>query len=271
MPDFFHHLRFWIIAALFLGVAIGFLSRGWPGRERRLRWLSWTGLAALAGLLALALGAAQAPPAFYLGAALAAFIAYLLGAAFGAMTAGGDLRANDGWALGLLPLALLWWGASVTGVPEYLSQMESAVRVAQTNRNFPSSPAVTAPTPGGNIPSAATAGNNSDIDCRRALAAAIAAGPMRFQPGRAAIHGSFAQALDAAASVIRDCPAGDLEVSAQGDAPGPESQALARRRAEAIVRYLNREGLDHRRAIVADTEPTNSLEPGAISLGVRKF
>jgi outer membrane protein OmpA-like peptidoglycan-associated protein len=271
MPEFLNHLRFWIIAALFLGVAVGFLTRGWPGRERRLRWLAWTGLAALAGLLALALGAAQAPPALYLGAALAAFIAYLLGAAFGAMTAGGDLRAHDGWALGLLPLALLWWGAAVTGAPDYLQEIEAAASLAQTNRDIPPSPAATVPSPDARIPSAATAGDSPDLDCRRALAAAMAAGPMRFQPGRVAIHGSFAQALDAAASVIRACPAGDLEVSAQGDAPGPENQSLARRRAEAVVRYLNREGLDKRQAVVADTEPTVGFEPGAIRLGVRKF
>ena len=271
MSDFLHHLRFWIIAALFLGVAIGFLSRGWPRRERRLRWLGWTGLAALAGLLALALGAAQAPPALYLGAALSVFIAYLLGAAFGAMTAGGDLRAHDGWALGLLPLALLWWGAAVTGAPDYLREMEAAASLARTNGDIPPSPAATDPSPVAGTPSAATAGNDPDLDCRRALAAAMAAGPMRFQPGRVAIHGSFAQALDAAASVIRDCPAGNLEVSAQGGAPGPENQPLARRRAEAVVRYLIREGLDNRQAVIADMEPTIGFEPGAIRLGVRKF
>lgn len=255
MSDFLHHLRFWLIAALVLGVAAGVLLRGWPGREGRQRWLAWTGLAALAGLIALALGAVQPPPALYLGAALAAYIAYLLGAAFGAMAAGGELRAHDGWALGLLPLALLWWGAAVTSVPDYLKGAESAVRAAPPAASKESASLATS--------------DDSFVDCRRALAAAMAAGPLRFQPGRTAIHTSFALALDAAASVVRDCPAGDLMISAQGDAPGPEGQALGRQRAEAVARYLIREGLGDRRALAGETDPATVFAPGAVYIDIR--
>lgn len=261
MSDFLHHLRFWLIAALLLGVSIGVLLRGWPEREGRQRWLAWTGVAVLAGLLALALDAVQAPPALYLGAALAAYIAYLLGAAFGAMAAGGDLRAHEGWTLGLLPLALLWWGAAVTSVPDYLKKMEPQTTSARSS----------VPPMSTDSPSAASTPDDPYATCRRALDAAMAAGPLRFQPGRIAIHSSFAQALDAAASVIRDCPAGELMVSAQGDASGPEGQALGRRRAEAVIRYLAREGLDHRRTVAAETEPSTAFAPGAVRVEIRKF
>jgi outer membrane protein OmpA-like peptidoglycan-associated protein len=264
MSEFLHYLRFWLIAALFLGVSAGALLREWPGREGPLRWLAWTGLAALAGLLALAIGAVQSPPGLYLAAALAAYVAYVLGAAFGAMAAGGDLRAHDGWALGLLPLALLWGAAAITSVPDYLRRTEPPGNVARPDRGATPGPA------GEGVPDAA-ASLNPYLDCRRALDAAMAAGPLRFQPGRVAIHASFALALDAAASVIRGCPPGDLEVSAQADAPGPQSQALARRRAEAVARYLNREGLDQRRAVVAETDSTMGLAPGMVRLDVKKF
>ena len=264
MSEFLHHLRFWLIAALFLGVAAGALLRGWPGREGPLRWLAWTGLAALAGLVALAIGAVQSPPGLYLAAAVAAYVAYVLGAAFGAMAAGGDLRAHDGWALGLLPLALLWGAAAITSVPDYLKGREPTGSVTRPDGGATPSPA------GEGVPEA-SASQNPDLDCRRALDAAMAAGPLRFQPGRVVIHRSFALGLDAAASVIRACPPGDLEVSAQPDAPGPEGQALARRRAEAVARYLNREGLDHRRAVVVETGSMMGLAPGMVRLGVKKF
>lgn len=270
MSDFLHHLRFWLIAALFLGVAAGVLLRAWPEREGRLRWLTWTGVAALAGLLALALGAVQPPPALYLGAALAAYVAYLLGAAFGSMTAGGDLRANDGWSLGLLPLALLWWGAAATSVPDYLKVMEPGAITAGTATDVPPSSGETRPATGDGS-SVPTSTHDPYGDCRRSLDAAMAAGPMKFQPGRAAIHTSLALALDAAASVIRACPAGELEVSAQADAPGPEGLELARRRAGAVVRYLTREGLDHRAAVAVETGATVGFEAGAVRLNVRKF
>lgn len=264
MSEFLHYLRFWLIAALFLGVAAGALLHRWPEREGPVRWLAWTGLAALAGLFALALGAIQSPPGLYLATALAAFVAYLLGAAFGAMTAGGDLRAHDGWALGLLPLALLWWVAAVTSVPDYLKAAEPQARIVRPE-------GAATPWPADAGVTAATTDKNPDLDCRRALDAAMAAGPLRFQPGRVSISKSFALALDAAASVVRGCPPGDLEVSAQGDAPGPEGQALARRRADAVVRYLNREGLDRRRAVVLETGSTEGLAPGAVRLGMKKF
>lgn len=264
MPDFLHYLRFWLIAALALGVAVGVGLRGWPGRDGRQRWLAWTGLAALAGLLALALGAVQAPPALYLGAAIAAYIAYLLGAAFGAMAGGGDLRAHDGWALGLLPLALLWWGAAVISVPDYLKKTETAARAA------PSTTPAPRPSAAPEGPAVATPAGDPYADCRCALSAAMAAGPLRFQTGRTAIHTSLALGLDAAASVIRACPAGDLVVAAQGDESGPEGRALARRRSEAVARYLNREGLDNRRAVASETDPSSLFTPGAVRLDIQK-
>ena len=267
MSEFLFQLRFWLIAALVVGVAAGAILHGWSQRLHRSRWLGWTGIAALTGLLALALGAVQEPPALYLGAAIAVYIAYLLGAAFGAMTAGGDLRAHDGWALGLLPVALLWWGAAATTIPEY-----QKLRLAQTRVEAPPSPNAAAPTDTPAIAASATAPTTDPfIECQRSLDAAAAAGPLAFKPGRATIHKSLALALDAAVSVIRDCPAGVLAVTAQGDASSKTGQALGRRRAEAIIRYLSREGVGDRRLIIADPGAQTSPQAGAVRFGIQKL
>jgi hypothetical protein len=233
MSEFLFHLRFWLIAALVVGVVTGAIMHGWSERLRHSRWLGWTGIAALAGLLALALGAVQEPPALYLGAAIAAYIAYLLGAAFGAMVAGGDLRAHDGWALGLLPVALLWWGAAATSIPDY-----QKLRPAQTRVETPE----TAPAGSPAAPIPAT--EDPFVACQRAL--------------------------DAAVSVIRDCPAGALTVTAQGDAPGKAGKALGRRRAEAVIRYLSREGVGDRRLIAAEPGPETTPAPGVVRFGIQK-
>jgi outer membrane protein OmpA-like peptidoglycan-associated protein len=259
MSEFLFHLRFWLIAALVVGVVTGAIMHGWSERLRHSRWLGWTGIAALAGLLALALGAVQEPPALYLGAAIAAYIAYLLGAAFGAMVAGGDLRAHDGWALGLLPVALLWWGAAATSIPDYQKLRPAQTRVETPETAPASSPA--APVP---------ATEDPFVACQRALDAAAAAGPLTFQPGRAGIHKAFALALDAAVSVIRDCPAGVLTVTAQGDAPGKAGKALGRRRAEAVIRYLSREGVGDRRLIAAEPGSETNPAPGVVRFGIQK-
>lgn len=265
MSEFLFQLRFWLIAALIVGVATGAMLHGWSEHLRRSRWLGWTGIAAITGLLALALGAAPESPALYLGAAIAAYFAYLLGAAFGAMAAGGDLRAHDGWALGLLPVALLWWGAAATTIPQY-----QKLRSAQTRIEAPPPPIVAAPA---DTPAPiASAAADPFVDCQRSLDAAIAAGPRAaFKPGRATIHKSFALALDAAVSVIRDCPAGDLTVTVQGDATGRAGLALGRRRAEAIVRYLNREGVGDRRLTVTEPAPETNPQPGAVRFGIQKL
>ena len=201
----------------------------------------------------------QEPPALYLGAAIAAYIAYLLGAAFGAMVAGGDLRAHDGWALGLLPVALLWWGAAATSIPDY-----QKLRPAQTRVETPETAPASAPA----APVPAT--EDPFVACQRALDAAAAAGPLAFQPARAGIHKAFALALDAAVSVIRDCPAGVLTVTAQGDAPGKAGKALGRRRAEAVIRYLSREGVGDRRLIAAEPGSETNPAPGVVRFGIQK-
>jgi outer membrane protein OmpA-like peptidoglycan-associated protein len=268
MSEFLFHLRFWLIAALVVGVVTGAVMHGWSERLRHSRWLGWTGIAAVTGLLALALGAAPEPPALYLGAAIAAYIAYLLGAAFGAMVAGGDLRAHDGWALGLLPVALLWWGAVVTTVPDYQKR-----RVAQTITAAPGAPTAleTPASPNPTETPAVSAAEEPFVACQRALDAAVAAGPLAFQPRRVAIHKSVALALDAAVSVIRTCPAGVLEVTAQGDSPGNAGQALGRRRAEAVIRYLNREGVGDQRLIAAEPGPETVPSPGAVRFRIEKL
>ncbi len=122
MLDFYGHLWFWLAACLAVGGATGFLAPG-TKRMRPARWLVWTGLAFLAGAAALALGAVRGGAALSLESALACLAFFLAGAAAAALAARGSVAAHEGWALGLAPAALLWWGATLFAQPAYQAKL----------------------------------------------------------------------------------------------------------------------------------------------------
>ena len=80
-------------------------------------------------------------------------------------------------------------------MPDYLKKMEPQTTSARSS----------VPPMSTDSPSAASTPEDPYATCRRALDAAMAAGPLRFQPGRIAIHSSFARALDAVGALT---PAG---------------------------------------------------------------
>jgi outer membrane protein OmpA-like peptidoglycan-associated protein len=118
MLDFLAHLWPWLAACLAIGAATGAFLHGGTLRRRPARWLAWFGAAAVAGAAAVLVGAAQGRAAVAVEAALACFAAFVFGAGLLAMRRGA-LADHERWAVGLLPVALLWWGAVQIAIPAY--------------------------------------------------------------------------------------------------------------------------------------------------------
>lgn len=275
MPELLFSLRFWMAGCFLLGAAAGAATRGRQPRAGVAGWFLWMGAAALAGATALLLGAVKGPAALSLAAALAFYIAYLPGAAVGAIIAGGGLRGHEGWALGLAPLALIWWAAIAAG-PAQL-----APPTPQTETGVAVSPDAAPGTTPEHL-STADAGNAAakgpaDLAetparlCQQRLAAVAAMGDMTFARGKSTINRRMAVALDAAALAIRDCAVDAIEVIAGGDDGGtdPADRLLAQKRATAVVLYLRREGLGGRTVRPVDPGVNAPLGGGSISFIVR--
>lgn len=126
MLDFFTFLWPWLAACLAVGAATGALARDAAPRKRPARWLLWFGAAFFAAALALAFGAVEGVVAAGLESALACFAAFITGAAVVAALRG-TLAANERWALGLLPAALLWFAAVQFGGAAYESHLLARV------------------------------------------------------------------------------------------------------------------------------------------------
>ncbi|CAJ0885668.1 hypothetical protein AMST5_03637 [freshwater sediment metagenome] len=118
MLDFLGFLWPWLAACLAVGAATGALARDAAPRKRPARWLLWFGAAFFAAALALSFGAVEGVVSAALESALACFAAFVTGAAVVAAFRG-TLAANERWALGLLPAALLWVAAVQIGGAAY--------------------------------------------------------------------------------------------------------------------------------------------------------
>lgn len=127
MLDFLSHLWFWLLACFVVGVGAGLLTRRAPKEGAVARWLIWSGLAFAAGVIVAALGVLTGGASLFLESALGAFAAFLLGAAGGTLAAGGSLREHEGWALGLIPAGLIWWGATLFAQPGYQDEIQRKI------------------------------------------------------------------------------------------------------------------------------------------------
>lgn len=249
------HLWPWLAACLGVGAATGALAPApaAPGRKQGLaRWLIWALLAFAAGVVAAALGALEGTQASRLESALACFAAFLLGAGAAALLFRQSLAGHERWALGLLPAALLWWGAAHVApvAPPAVTSAAEAPLASAPEKRPDMTGAIPEPAVAPKSPPDAVLPLTGALDagqCRRALAAAD---PVEFRPGRSTIHRRAALALDKVVEVIRRCPEGTIEIYARGDG-GAIDAALARRRALAAERYLRREGVGGRNVVVA--------------------
>ncbi|GLI91037.1 OmpA family protein [Methylocystis echinoides] len=126
MVDFLASLWPWLAACLAIGAATGAFTRDAAPRRRPARWLLWFGAAFFAAALALSFGAVEGVVAAAMESALAAFAAFLTGAAAVAALRG-TLAAHERWALGLLPAMLVWFAAVEIGGPAYEAQVQARV------------------------------------------------------------------------------------------------------------------------------------------------
>jgi outer membrane protein OmpA-like peptidoglycan-associated protein len=126
MLDFLAHLWPWLVACLAIGAAAATFLHGGTLRSRPARWLSWFGAAFVAGVTAVAVGAVEGVVSTAIEIALACFAAFLLGAALAALRRG-TLEDHERWAVGLLPVALLWWGAVEIGAPAYEAYVQKRI------------------------------------------------------------------------------------------------------------------------------------------------
>jgi outer membrane protein OmpA-like peptidoglycan-associated protein len=133
MFDVVVSLWVWLLGALAVGALTGYLVQR-PPRERGIAaWLLWAGLAFGAGLLAAFLGVFTGWAGLRLESALVVFAAFIAGSAAGALARGGSLREHEGWALGLIPAGLIWWGATLFAAPDFEAELKKKV-IAEIER-----------------------------------------------------------------------------------------------------------------------------------------
>lgn len=109
------HFWAWWMSALALGSATALVVARRPERGEIAGWLAWFGLAFLVGLPVAFLHLLSGRAGLWLETGLALFAGFLAGAALGALAGGRSLRDHEGWAAGLVPLALIWIGAGLFG------------------------------------------------------------------------------------------------------------------------------------------------------------
>ncbi|MGJ0454885.1 MAG: OmpA family protein [Methylocystis sp.] len=279
----FSRLWPWLLACFAIGVAAGALTRRAPENGIVARWLVWTALAFGVGVLVVRLGALDAAAPLVEGA-LAAYAVLIIGAALGALARHRSIWAHEGWAVGLVAASLLWVGAVVIGQSDGEVGRRFAAPTKSANADMPpepSPPADETPTAGATIspvhaqgpsaPAAAVSGGLTLADCKAALEQSSTPGELAFAKGSARLTSSSARALAKAAPVIRRCPEyATIEVRGhvRGSAAKTANDALAQRRAEAAMGYLEGQGVGGRRLVASHGEP-DQAENRALTFEVR--
>jgi OmpA-OmpF porin, OOP family len=278
MPDVLAPLWPWLFAALGVGAATGgFAGKG--ARRAPARWLILFVGAAVMAIFAIAIGAVDGVLARVAAIGAASFVAFLVGAASVA-AARGALGGHERWALGLIPVAAIWWGAAHFAPPAEAPRAANPppAQVAAPEppkpapeRNADQTGAIPAPAAPSTDPAALLAalpaGALDAAACQRALDAVAAAEPVVFNPTHATIHRRAALALDKAVEVIRRCPEATIEVRGYDDGSGA-NETLALRRARAAERYLRDEGIGGRKIAVSAARAPRSGE-GVIGYALR--
>jgi len=135
------HFWLWLLPIFIAGIATAILTRQAEAKGKVAPWLVWCGLAFAAGALTALLDVLLGRAGVWLETALASFAVYMLGAGAGALLRKGDLAEHKGWALGLIPAALLWFAGNVFGTPNMEADLKKSVGAAikdarEDARNF---------------------------------------------------------------------------------------------------------------------------------------
>lgn len=274
----------WLLAYFAIGAGAGVLTRRAPENGVVARWLIWTALAFGVGALVVRLGA-LADAATFIKDALAAYAVFIVGAALGALFRHGSMSAHEGWAVGLIAAALVWVGAMVIDKSDYGEELRRryAQPIEGMGVDLPQAPAappveaatvapaalpVDAKPPG--LPAAPASGAMTLADCQAALVEFSTSNELVFRKGESQVTPSAAIALDRAAAIIRRCPE-HATIEVMGHVRGSanaHNHALAQRRAQATMGYLERQGLSARRLVASRGESQQS-ENRAITFEVR--
>jgi len=124
------HFWFWLLAIFAVGIATAILTRQAEERDKVSPWLIWCGLAFALGFLMALLHVMLGRAGVWLETGIAAFAVFILGAGAGVLARKGDLAEHKGWALGLIPAALLWFSANVSGTPNVEADLKQSVDAA---------------------------------------------------------------------------------------------------------------------------------------------
>jgi hypothetical protein len=103
----------WGLSAFAIGVATALSFHRRAERTAMAGWLAWFALAFVAGVPTSWLDLLPGRGALWLDTGLALFAGFLVGAIIGALIGRRSLREHEGWAIGLVPLALVWLGANL--------------------------------------------------------------------------------------------------------------------------------------------------------------
>ncbi|MBM3563192.1 MAG: OmpA family protein [Alphaproteobacteria bacterium] len=278
------HIWPWLLACFAIGAGAGAVTRRAPENGVVARWLVWTALAFGVAALVVRLGAVADATAFVEGA-LAAYAVFIIGAALGALARDGSVSTHEGWAVGLIAAALVWVGAMVidrssfdeglrrryaepiesrgADAPRAPSPARDAAAIAPAALPLDAKPRA--------APTAPTSAGVTLAGCQAALEEPSASSELVFRRGEARITPSAAIALNKAAAIIRRCPEeATIEIMGhvRGSAANANNDALAQRRAQAAISYLERQGLGRRRLVEGRGESRQS-EARAITFEVR--
>jgi outer membrane protein OmpA-like peptidoglycan-associated protein len=124
------HFWLWLLPIFIAGTATAILTRQAEAKGKVAPWLVWCGLAFAAGALTALLNVLLGRAGVWLETGLASFAVYMLGAGAGAILRKGDLAEHKGWALGLIPAALLWFAGNLFGTPEIEADLKQSVGAA---------------------------------------------------------------------------------------------------------------------------------------------
>ena len=228
-----------------IGALTGSFAYFGPRQKRIARWLGWTGLAAIAGALALALEALQGPAAFNLTSALLFYGLFLCGATLGALIKFGDLSAHESWAAGLAPLVLIWLIATNWTAPSYsiLQNTEnSASPGAHTEMTSRSSASENTPSA---LADSADRREARESECQQRIQTEVDTNIIVFHKQSVRINRHMRPILDKITSVIRRCSNTQIKVYAYADSLSltERNRLLAERRTQAVIDYLIRAGV----------------------------
>ena len=132
------HFGPWLAAIFAIGALTALLRRRAEADGGLSPWLAWGLLAFIIGLVVAGVRALQGRAGLWLDSGLAAYAAFLLGAAIGALGRGGHLREHREWALGLVPATLVWIGANAVEIPKIEASLKAAVETALMKAGAPS-------------------------------------------------------------------------------------------------------------------------------------